>query len=839
MDTLSLQGSPEEGLPGGLVRSNASGIGSSRLGGNITVQGIEGEGTAATNVVLSGGSQIVSETLDAEGGGISITAKSLELSGVLTTISSSTAGTGLGGAITMSIQQASFSNGATITSSTSCGCFEGNPAGAGGIITVQGLPVPGTPVTKAESLTLLDLGSGFTSQSSGTGPLGNIEVHAKTVNLTDGAVIQAGAALDSAITAGNVTIDAVSVTISSGSSITSAVFGASGGEVNISANQLDVNNGLIATSTTGLGQGGDINIFASGPVTTTNGSTISAGSTGSGNAGRIVITTQTLNVDSATITTSTSSTGNAGTITANVGTLTLTNTAEISSSSTEAATGAAGSVTIQGLASPANAVTLTDSSLRTSADSTGRGGSITVDATNVTLNGATISASVKDVNADDGTDGPTSGLGNIALTSSTLNMTGGTVTAETSGTRNAGTITLTTTGNTLNVGGGGSITSSTSSSGNAGQILITSPVLSLNNGTITTSTSNIGNAGDITIITTGNTLSLANGSQISSASTGTVVTNPDSTTKVPGTAGTITITDAGSFTSDASTVATSAEANHGGDISITAQNVQLSNGTKIDASSNAPLEVTKLVVNPLDPDGPRIEEFVGFGDAGNITINSASNVVMQNSSVTTEASAASGGEIKIDAPDAVMVQLVNSRVSTSVGGLAGESDGGNITIDPQFVILQNSQIVAQAVAGAGGAIDIIATSAFIADPASIVDASSTLGISGEINIQSPLQNVGGRLTPLSQQFSSAAALLAQRCAARVADGKFSTFVVAGREGLPVEPGGFIASPSWTAELFGSNLSAQYPHRLIAAIAGSFPEYDARPIQLAKYGDACR
>jgi len=128
---------------------------------------------------------------------------------------------------------------------------------------------------------------------------------------------------------------------------------------------------------------------------------------------------------------------------------------------------------------------------------------------------------------------------------------------------------------------------------------------------------------------------------------------------------------------------------------------------------------------------------------------------------------------------------------------------------------------------------------FLADPNSVVDATSQRGISGEINIQSPVQNLGEQLTPLSQQFSSAAALLAQQCAARVADGKFSTFVVAGREGLPVEPGGFLASPSLTAELLGSSLAGRYPHTPIEAVTGAFPEYDARPIQLAKYGNACR
>jgi large exoprotein involved in heme utilization and adhesion len=208
---------------------------------------------------------------------------------------------------------------------------------------------------------------------------------------------------------------------------------------------------------------------------------------------------------------------------------------------------------------------------------------------------------------------------------------------------------------------------------------------------------------------------------------------------------------------------------------------------------------------------------------------------MQNSSMTTEASQASGGQIEIRAPE--MVRLTNSRISTSVAGSATDTTGGDITIDPQFVILQNSQIVAQAFAGTGGNISITA-GVFLADPSSVVDASSEKGISGTVNIESPVQNVGGRLTPLSQPFSSAAALLAQRCAARAADGKFSTFVVAGREGLPAEPGGFVASPSLTAELLGSSLSGRDPDSQFSALTGAFPEDDARPLQLAKFTDVC-
>jgi filamentous hemagglutinin family protein len=899
------------------------------VGGDITIQGLTGPGSYATDVTITGRGSFDS-SIDSEigtinnisafafgfaggkGGGVTIASQSITLNDGLIT-SQSTGFIGPGGDIDLGLRQLTISNGGQITSLA--GSFD--PGSLGGKITIHELAEGLAPSVALSGSGINGLSAIF-SQSTGSANPGEISITTGTLSLTDGAVIKNG---DVLFQGASVTIHASdSVHVTTGSAISSqAIFQDAGGLV-ITTPTLSMNQGLITTSTSDVGKAGDVT-FNVRALTLENGSRVESSTVGSGSAGSITvqgfdgtagsradsvrirgqsglftetgkvgtleipeaegaggnikvvtntftledgasisaasssisplakggsitvdanlatvrtgafitaesirtteeggaapggdvgITAQALTLDHGSISAATAGSGGGGSITVNVGTFMAQGNSQITSSSTETATGAAGSVTIQGLASPADAVTLTNSSLRTSADSTGRGGSITVDATNLTLNGATISASVKDVNTDDGTDGPTSGIGNIALTSSTMHMTGGTVTAETSGTRNAGTITLTTTGNTLNVDGG-SITSSTTSSGNAGQILITSPVLSLNNSTITTSTISTGNAGDITANV--GTLTLTNAAEIASSSTGTMSNAGD--------AGSVTLKASGSFTSNASTVSTSAENARGGDILIKAQSVQLSNGTLISASSNAPFSD------------------LGEGNAGNITIHSGSTFVMQNSSVTTEASHASGGEIEIKAPDVGgMVQLINSRVSTSVGGLAGKSDGGNINIDPQFVILQNSQILAQAVAGAGGAIDITA-GVFLADPASIVDASSTLGISGTVNIESSVQNVGGRLTPLSQQFSSAAALLAQRCAARVADGKFSTFVVAGREGLPVEPGGFLASPSLTAELLGSSLAGRYPHTPIAAVTGLFPEYDARPIQVAKYGDACR
>jgi large exoprotein involved in heme utilization and adhesion len=358
--------------------------------------------------------------------------------------------------------------------------------------------------------------------------------------------------------------------------------------------------------------------------------------------------------------------------------------------------------------------------------------------------------------------GATGSVGNATVTAGSLSSVNGRIEVGTIGPGDGGILSITTTGNTISLTNGSSISSSTTSSGNAGAVTITTPTLNMNNSTITTSTSGTGSAGSVTITTTGNTLSLSNGSRISSASTGTMANAGD--------AGSVTIMDSGSFTSNASTVATSAENAKGGDISITAQSVQLLNGTSISASSNA----------PLLPNGE--------GDAGNIRIDSASTFVMKNSSITTEASQASGGQITINAP--ARVQLTNSTVSTSVAGIEGDTTGGDITIDPNFVILQNSQIIAQAFAGTGGNITITA-GVFLADPNSLVDASSQLGISGTIDIQAPVQNLSGALVPLSQGYLAATSLLAQRCAARHADGQFSTFVVAGRDGLPLEPGGLL------------------------------------------------
>ena len=273
-----------------------------------------------------------------------------------------------------------------------------------------------------------------------------------------------------------------------------------------------------------------------------------------------------------------------------------------------------------------------------------------------------------------------------------------------------------------------------------------------------------GRGGD-QVITTGR-LILQNGGILDSGTTGNgnggnIVVNASNDIVLSGTL--IDGTPSGIFSR---TIGTTQDSGTGGNISLTAgQSVTLNNESSISANSTSP------------------------GDAGNISIDAGQHFEMRNSSVKTEAAQASGGNIDIQAID--RVRLVNSTISTSV--LGGTGSGGNITIDPNAVILQNTSfVIAKAIQGNGGNITIT-TPLFLADQTSLVSASSQFGLNGTVAIQSPTSNLSESLGTLTSKPSQAQSLLTQRCAA-LANGQASSFVVAGREQLAADPGGWLTSP---------------------------------------------
>jgi len=114
------------------------------------------------------------------------------------------------------------------------------------------------------------------------------------------------------------------------------------------------------------------------------------------------------------------------------------------------------------------------------------------------------------------------------------------------------------------------------------------------------------------------------------------------------------------------------------------------------------------------------------------------------------------------------------------------------------MILNDSSIIANAYGGPGGNITIIADN-FLASVSSIVEASSALSTPGVIQIVSPDNNVESSIAQLPAAFLDAASLLRGLCSAR-RTGAPSSFVVAGRGGIPVGADDYLPS-------YGANAAA--------------------------------
>jgi filamentous hemagglutinin family protein len=275
------------------------------------------------------------------------------------------------------------------------------------------------------------------------------------------------------------------------------------------------------------------------------------------------------------------------------------------------------------------------------------------------------------------------------------------------------------------------LASATSGDREAGLVKISAPVVRVEKGAlIQATTSRTGRAGAIEVTATDGQITVTEGAQILST---TSFDNPAGPVGGPG-----------------------------GDIMLNAGVIDLSQEARVSVEST------------------------GTGNAGSIRIAATDTFRSTDSSVTTRAEKSQGGTIQITAQ--TMVRLRHSEVTTTVAG--GDERAGNVTIDPEFVILENSNITANAVGGPGGNIAITAGT-FLADPASTVSASSARNIDGEISIRAPVQDLSGAATPLPQDVVPATVLLSDQCAARLREGVVSSLVTRGRDGIPASPEGVL------------------------------------------------
>jgi hypothetical protein len=149
-----------------------------------------------------------------------------------------------------------------------------------------------------------------------------------------------------------------------------------------------------------------------------------------------------------------------------------------------------------------------------------------------------------------------------------------------------------------------------------------------------------------------------------------------------------------------------------------------------------------------------------------------------------------GGNITIAAPD--LIYLWNSQLTAqadTTGG--GFGNGGNLTIEPgSFLILQDGSLISKSSFGNGGNISILADNFF--QSTSVIDASAPFGLAGTVKVTAPEADLSGSLIGLPSNLLDAAAQLRPDCGVRLS-GNLSSFVVLGRGGLPLQPGGFLPS----------------------------------------------
>ena len=664
---------------------------------------------------------------------------------------------------------------------------------------------------------------------------------------------------------GGIALDAETVTIGSGSRVTTDVFGGgNGGAIAIQAERVDLNGGAVIGSTTfGAGAGGAITVAAEEAlVMSGSGSALRAESAGfsSGAGGQVTITVPLVELsDRAIISTSPSGSGDGGDIVLEVGRLMLTGGAEIRT--TAFGSGGAGNLVVMadgaievlgegsrlftgtGVGSPGRAghmrleaprVEVAGGSVistSTAEFSPGAAGDLVIVADTLTLSDAIVATSSFDLGpAGDlsitATDGVTITNGSFVSAFSVGSVPAGAITIrasqlEISGSRtlvdaailtpggfapgiggdvtiDVGSLALTdgaiveartigfggSTGGTVSVTARDSVTIAGRSvngvqsgleagsfgSGRGGRVVVEAPRLELRDGGSIDAAARVEGSGGAIEVDVGSLL-LAGGGRITARTTG------------EGDAGMIGIDadrisiegrDSGIVSSTSVAVGAPVvpdRLGNAGPIAVTADRLALRDGGEINSSSTRegrPGEV---------------------GDAGNIAIVVADRLEMDRGAITTEAQQSAGGGITLTVGTLVLLGD-GSRITSTIFGDRRGDRAGNITIDPRFLILDESDIIARANAGDGGRITIVADN-LVRSAGSDIDASSRTGISGTVATSTPEADLSGGLVILEAALLDAASQLRERCASRRDIGA-SSFTGVGRGGLPPSPDGPLA-----------------------------------------------
>jgi large exoprotein involved in heme utilization and adhesion len=650
-------------------------------------------------------------------------------------------------------------------------------------------------INATDSISLEGANTGIGSQvfSTAVGNGGSINLSTGTLSASGGAILNTS--ISGQGNGGSINISTGTLSASGGATLAANTYGqGNAGNVMISATDsvsLEGSNTAIGSQVFpgAVGNGGSITI-STGTLSLSNDAQLVANTSGRGNAGNVTISaTDSVSLDGANTGIGSQvfpgAVGNGGSITISTGTLSLSNDAQLVANTS--GRGNAGNVTISATDSVSLDGANTGIGSQVFPGAVGNGGSITISTGTLSLsNDAQLVANTSGqgnagnvmINATDSVslDGANTGIGSQVFPGAV---------------GNGGSINIIT--GTLSASGGAILATNTNGRGNAGDVMISATdSVSLDGVGIDTQVTGIGsqvladgvgNGGNIEI--TAGLLALTNGARLITSTAG------------QGRGGNVDIRvhDTVSFdgvgsNGKSSGVFSSVEAGgvgKGGDISVTSDTLSIADGAVLDARSK--------------------DKSSSASPAGDVIINTG-QLTARNGTIATSADQSTGGAITITAK---RIRLFgDSDITSRVGSGAGNGGNINLTAD-SIVALDDSDILAFARDGQGGNVTLT-TPAFFGqnyrpapkgtDPDTLdnnnrVDINATGAVEGVVTITSDTSFIENSFILLSANQIDTDSLIASSCIAHRYEPQRGSFFITGTGGIPFRPGDAYVIPYQT------------------------------------------
>lgn len=634
------------------------------------------------------------------------------------------------------------------------------------------LQVPGN-ITKAN---ILFTDGAFLDGSGARG--GDIRVWGKQVHLIGGSQIVTNT-LGSG-TGGSLDVTATELLRVAGRSA-SARFGSGlfaqtrgtgkGGDLTITTRQLQVQGGaLISAGGFSEGNGGNLTVDASQSVQVAGDrSGLFTQADGAGNAGNLTIRTRQLSVENgARISAGVSRGGRGGNLTIDalesVQVVGVSENNRLSNiSALTQGKGQAGDLTIN----TQQLFVKDGAQIRVSTFGAGNGGSLTINAESVQLIGTTADGEFGSGLFAQSTS--TGNAGKLTVNAAALRVQNGArgVSVSTFGQGAGGNLTVNARESIQLIGAPGNsqfdsgLFAQTSGTGKAGNLIINTQQLQIQDrAKISAATLRSGEGGSITV--TANTLNATNGGQLvtttaGSKDAGSIILKLQDNLLLSGKqTGLFANTEPGST-------------GNGGSIFIDPRILTIQDGAKIAVDSQ------------------------GEGTGGNIKL-AAGLLTLDRGIISADTLSNNGGDITLNLQDLLLLRN-GSQITTTAGNNLFGGNGGNITINSPFIVAipkENSDIAANAFSGQGGIVDITTNGIFgisiQKSPTELsgITASSQLGISGEVTINTPDADPNRGLVQLPTTLVDASQQIVRGCTSKRGQNT-SRFISTGRSGLPLSP----------------------------------------------------